>query len=77
MSERQCHGCGRTDGLYASASHRGEERFFCHDDIRSCYNEWRGRYFAEPEPERGWVSVAHGVVCRLFGHNSSCAWWRK
>lgn len=71
VSARQCHGCGRTDGLHASASYRGEERFFCHDDIRSCYNEWRGRYFEEPKPEGGprWI---HGVVCLLFGCNQRC-----
>jgi hypothetical protein len=77
--QRVCHGCGRTDGLHASASWRGETRYFCHDDERSCYNEWRGRYFAEEQPvgSPSLLSRAHGVVCRILGHNSSCEWWQK
>lgn len=41
-----CHHCGGGIGEFkASAVQGDEERFFCHNDVRSCYNERRGNYF--------------------------------
>jgi hypothetical protein len=41
-----CHHCGGGIGEFKASATRGnEERFFCHNDERSCYNERRGNYF--------------------------------
>jgi predicted RNA-binding Zn-ribbon protein involved in translation (DUF1610 family) len=40
-----CWACGEAGGFKAQASRNGETRYFCHNERKSCYNEYRGRYF--------------------------------
>ena len=42
-----CHNCGDTTRHKARASRGGETRYFCHDSDKSCYNAYRGNYFAD------------------------------
>lgn len=42
-----CNNCGGGVGEFKASAWRADkgERFFCHNDTRSCYNERRGHYF--------------------------------
>lgn len=42
---KTCSWCGHEHQVMASASRLGEQRWFCHADDHSCYNDRRGRYF--------------------------------
>lgn len=42
-----CHNCGDTTRIKAKASRGDETRYFCHDSEKSCYNAYRGNYFAD------------------------------
>jgi hypothetical protein len=46
-----CSLCGQGVGEYKASAWRRDkgERFFCHNDERSCYNDARGNYFPEPK----------------------------
>jgi len=47
---KPCDYCGDGIGEFKASAWRKDkgERFFCHNDERSCYNDARGRYFDYP-----------------------------
>ena len=47
--EAPCHACGDTGRMKGTASQAGETRYFCHSNDKSCYNDFRGRYFEDPD----------------------------
>lgn len=54
LERKVCDECGYVAFPHepmASASRSGETRYFCHNEVRSCYNFRRGRYFPDPVEE--------------------------
>lgn len=44
---KTCHDCGHEHKVMASASQGDVQRYFCHANDHSCYNDNRGNYFGE------------------------------
>lgn len=77
---KTCHACGHEHAIMASASQRfgsgpWENRYFCHEDDHSCYNDNRGNYFGEldavgidPKTPKGlskWIHILMGGTSKM------------